>query len=75
MAAASVPRVVIANGGFAGLCAARALDEMGTILWTAGVEAPPLAAAVARVTRAEQDRPTAWSAVRISASPAIRRSW
>ena len=29
---------------------------MGTILWTAGIEAPPLAAAVARAPRAEQDR-------------------
>ena len=29
---------------------------MGTILWTAGIEAPPLAAAVARATGAEQDR-------------------
>ena len=47
MAATSGPRVVIASGGFADLFAARALDEMGTILWTPGVEAPPLAAAVA----------------------------
>jgi NADH dehydrogenase len=30
--------------------------EVGTILWTAGVEAPPLAAAVAKATGAEQDR-------------------
>jgi NADH dehydrogenase FAD-containing subunit len=56
MAATSGPRVVIVGGGFAGLFAARALDEMGTILWTAGIEAPALAAAVARATGAEQDR-------------------
>ena len=56
MAATSGPLVVIVGGGFAGLFAARALDEMGTIWWTAGVEAPPLAAAVARATGAEQDR-------------------
>ena len=56
MATTSGPRVVIVGGGFAGLFAARALDEMGTILWTAGIEAPPLAAAVARAPRAEQDR-------------------
>ena len=30
--------------------------EAGTVLWTAGVEAPPLAAAVANATGAEQDR-------------------
>ena len=30
--------------------------EVGTILWTAGVQAPPLAAAVAKATGAEQDR-------------------
>jgi NADH:ubiquinone reductase (H+-translocating) len=30
--------------------------EVGTILWTAGVEAPPLAAVVAKATGAEQDR-------------------
>ena len=30
--------------------------EVGTILWTAGVEAPPLAEAVAKATGAEQDR-------------------
>ncbi|MGO9083395.1 MAG: NAD(P)/FAD-dependent oxidoreductase [Streptosporangiaceae bacterium] len=30
--------------------------EVGTILWTAGVEAPPLATAVANATGAEQDR-------------------
>jgi NADH:ubiquinone reductase (H+-translocating) len=30
--------------------------EVGTILWTAGVEAPPLAGAVAKATGAEQDR-------------------
>src|SRR5215469_4982129 len=30
--------------------------EVGTILWTAGVEAPPLAAAVAKATGAQQDR-------------------
>ncbi len=30
--------------------------EAGTILWTAGVAAPPLAAAVAQATGAEQDR-------------------
>lgn len=30
--------------------------EAGTLLWTAGVEAPPLAAAVATATGAEQDR-------------------
>jgi len=30
--------------------------EAGTILWTAGVQAPPLAAAVAEATGAEQDR-------------------
>jgi NADH:ubiquinone reductase (H+-translocating) len=30
--------------------------ETGSILWTAGVEAPPLAAAVAKATGAEQDR-------------------
>src|SRR5262252_5686359 len=56
MAATSGPHLVIVDGGFAGLFAARALDEMGTILWTAGIEAPPLAAAVARAPRAEQDR-------------------
>jgi len=56
MAATSGPQLVIVGGGFAGLFAARALDEMGTILWTAGIEAPPLAAAVARAPRAEQDR-------------------
>ena len=50
--------------------------EVGTILWTAGVAAPPLAAAVAKATGAEQDR-----AGRIvpgkdlSLSPGIRRSW
>ena len=30
--------------------------EVGTILWTAGVQAPPLAAEVAKATGAEQDR-------------------
>jgi len=30
--------------------------EVGTVLWTAGVEAPPLAAAVAKATGAKQDR-------------------
>src|SRR5215468_10321915 len=30
--------------------------EAGTILWTAGVQAPPLAAVVAKATGAEQDR-------------------
>jgi len=30
--------------------------EVGTILWTAGVQAPPLAAPVAKATGAEQDR-------------------
>jgi NADH:ubiquinone reductase (H+-translocating) len=30
--------------------------EVGTILWTAGVEAPPLAAVVAKATGAQQDR-------------------
>ena len=30
--------------------------EVGTILWTAGVQAPPLAAAVATATGAQQDR-------------------
>src|SRR5450631_2655091 len=30
--------------------------EVGTVLWTAGVEAPPLAAAVAAATGASQDR-------------------
>jgi NADH dehydrogenase len=30
--------------------------EVGTILWTAGVEAPPVATAVAKATGAEQDR-------------------
>ena len=30
--------------------------EVGNILWTAGVQAPPLAAVVAKVTGAEQDR-------------------
>jgi NADH dehydrogenase len=30
--------------------------EVGTILWTAGVQAPPLATAVANATGAEQDR-------------------
>jgi NADH dehydrogenase len=30
--------------------------EAGTILWTAGVQAPPIAAAVAKATGAEQDR-------------------
>jgi NADH:ubiquinone reductase (H+-translocating) len=30
--------------------------EVGNILWTAGVEAPPLAGAVAKATGAEQDR-------------------
>src|SRR5689334_14032771 len=30
--------------------------EVGTILWTAGVQAPPLAAVVAKATGAEQDR-------------------
>jgi NADH dehydrogenase len=30
--------------------------EVGTILWTAGVQAPPIAAAVAKATGAEQDR-------------------
>src|SRR5262249_3302759 len=56
MAATSGPRGVIVGGGCAGLFPARVLDEMGTILWTAGIEAPPLAAAVARATGAEQDR-------------------
>ena len=30
--------------------------EVGTLLWTAGVQAPPLAAAAAKATGAEQDR-------------------
>ena len=30
--------------------------EAGNVLWTAGVEAPPLATAVAKATGAEQDR-------------------
>jgi len=30
--------------------------EVGTILWTAGIQAPPLAAAVAKATGAQQDR-------------------
>jgi NADH dehydrogenase len=30
--------------------------EVGTILWTAGIQAPPLATAVAKATGAEQDR-------------------
>jgi len=30
--------------------------EAGTVLWTAGIEAPPFAAALARATGAEQDR-------------------
>jgi NADH dehydrogenase len=30
--------------------------EAGTVLWTAGVEAPPVAAAIAAATRAKQDR-------------------
>jgi NADH dehydrogenase len=30
--------------------------EAGTVLWTAGVEAPPVAAAIARATGAKQDR-------------------
>ena len=30
--------------------------EAGTVLWTAGVEAPPMAAAIAKATGAEQDR-------------------
>jgi NADH:ubiquinone reductase (H+-translocating) len=34
----------------------RTRHETGTILWTAGVEAPPLAQAVAKATGAEQDR-------------------
>jgi NADH dehydrogenase len=33
-----------------------ARHKVGTILWTAGVEAPPLAEAVAKATGAEQDR-------------------
>jgi NADH dehydrogenase len=33
-----------------------ARHEVGTILWTAGVEAPPLAAVVAKATGAETDR-------------------
>jgi len=56
MAATSGPRLVIAGGGFADLFAVRALDETVTVLWTAGTEAPPLAAAVARATGAEQER-------------------
>jgi NADH:ubiquinone reductase (H+-translocating) len=36
--------------------AARTHYELGTHLWTAGVEAPPLATAVAKATGAEQDR-------------------
>jgi NADH:ubiquinone reductase (H+-translocating) len=30
--------------------------EVGTVLWTAGVEAPPVAAAIAKATGAKQDR-------------------
>ena len=50
--------------------------EAGTILWTAGVQAPPLAAEVAKATGAEQDR-----AGRLcvdngsSPSPATPTSW
>jgi NADH:ubiquinone reductase (H+-translocating) len=33
-----------------------ARHEVGTILWTAGVQAPPIAAAVAKATGAQQDR-------------------
>ena len=34
--------------------------EAGNVLWTAGVEAPPLATAVATATGAEQDRACRW---------------
>ena len=49
--------------------------ETWNVLWTAGVEAPPLAGAVAKATGAQQDRAGGSWSVRISAFLAIRRSW
>ena len=47
----------------------------GNVLWTAGVEAPPLATAVAKATGAQQDRAGRIVVGKDSASPATRRSW
>ena len=49
--------------------------EVGTILWTAGVQAPPLAHMVAKATGAEQDRAAGCCAARTCPSPAILTSW
>ena len=49
--------------------------EVGTILWTAGVQAPPLAAAVAKATGAEQDRAGRIVADKDLTIPAIPTSW
>ena len=48
--------------------------KAGTVLWTAGVEAPPLAEAVATATGAERDRARAASrSATTSPSPATRK--
>ena len=48
----------------------------GNVLWTAGVEAPPLAAAVAKATGAtSRTGPDGSSSARTWPSPAIPRSW
>ena len=50
--------------------------EALNVLWTAGVEAPPLATAMAKATGAEQDRAGRHRARRgLQPFPAIRRSW
>ena len=49
--------------------------EVGTILWTAGVQAPPLAEAVAKATGAKTDRAGRCCAARTCRCPATRRSW
>src|SRR6516164_5491516 len=52
---------IVTNVGF-GTIQVRSSDgsttdyDVGTVLWSAGVEAPPLAAAVAKATSAERDR-------------------
>jgi NADH dehydrogenase len=46
--------------------------EVGTILWTAGVQAPPLAHMVAKATGAEQDRAAACCAARTFPCRTIR---
>ena len=49
-------------------------SDAGTVLWTAGVEAPPIAEALAKATGADRDRQAeSWSRT-ISPSRVIRRS-